>query len=124
MNNFVSIKTFDLLARIGLASVFVIAIPVKITKFSTVLSSIVARGIPAPLASFLLVMAIICLSAGSYFLVFGKKETLGASLLLLFLVPTTIIFHLYPFQSTAVFMNIGLIGGLVLTITRSGNYNS
>tara|TARA_B100001250_G_C19545742_1_gene676704 strand:+ start:253 stop:627 length:375 start_codon:yes stop_codon:yes gene_type:complete len=124
MQNYLSTKTFDLLARIGLASVFVIAVPVKITKFSNVVSSIVSRGIPMPLATLLLIIAIICLVVGSYFLVFGKNETLGASLLLLFLVPTTIIFHLFPFQSTAVFMNLGLIGGLILMITRSVKYNT
>ena len=111
-------RSVDLLGRILLATVFVIAIPVKIFKFSAVVDAIVERGIPVPIAFLSLIVAIVCLICGSALLIFGDNQRLGASLLLAFLVPTTIVFHLFPFQSRAVFMNLGLIGGLVIALSR------
>ncbi len=111
-------KSIDVIGRICLAAVFVIAIPVKITKFSSVVEAIAGRGIPEPLAAFLLLCAISCVIAGSALLIFSKDQKIGASLLLIFLIPTTIIFHIFPFQPKAVFMNLGLIGGLTIALTR------
>ena len=111
-------KSVDFLGRLCLSAVFVVAVPSKIIKFSSVVSSISEKGIPEPLAPFLLLAAIACLIVGSVLLIFGKNQKLGASLLLIFLVPTTIIFHAFPFQPKALFMNLGLIGGLSLTLTR------
>ncbi len=116
--NHTIIKLVDIAARVCLAAVFVIAVPVKITKFSSVIKAISARGIPEPLSVILLVAAIGLIVVGSLLLVFGRKQRLGASLLLIFLVPTTIVFHVVPFHTTAVFMNLGLIGGLTLALTR------
>ena len=118
MNQSYVLKSVDVIGRVCLASVFVIAVPIKITKFSSVVEAIIGRGIPEPLAALLLVAAIACLVVGSLLLVFGKHQKLGAALLLIFLVPTTMIFHLFPFQSKAVFMNLGVIGGLILAINR------
>ena len=55
---------------------------------------------------------------GSILLVFGADTTLGASLLLVFLVPTTLIFHTFPVDA-GFFMNLALIGALILAITRA-----
>ena len=118
MNQKLVRRSVDLIGRFCLAAVFVIAVPVKITKFSSVVGAIVSRGIPEPLSVLLLVAAIACLVVGPVLLLIGKKQKIGAALLLTFLVPTTIIFHLFPFQSQAVFMNLGLIGGLTLALTR------
>ena len=46
------------------------------------------------------------------------RTVLGASLLLLFLVPTTLIFHTFPVDSGFA-MNLALIGALILAITRA-----
>ncbi len=118
MNNKVLTKSIDFIARACLASVFVRAIPGKITDFSSVVATIAAKGIPEPLAFVLLIAAIACLLLGSIFMLFGRNQQLGAALLLIFLVPTTMIFHLFPFQAGAIFMNLGLIGGLTLVVTR------
>ncbi|HGY5535108.1 MAG TPA: DoxX family protein [Prochlorococcus sp.] len=112
-------KSIDFIARVCLSAVFIVAIPPKIINFSSGVDAIARRGIPQPLALFLLVAAIACLVVGSALLIFGKNQILGASLLLIFIVPTTIIFHLFPFQAKAVFMNLGLIGGLILALTRT-----
>ena len=119
MDQLFSRKTIDLIGRICLAAVFVNAVPVKITKFSSVVETISSRGIPDLLSPILLFAAILCLIAGSFSFIFLEKQKVGASLLLIFIVPTTIIFHLFPFQPQAVILNLGLIGGLILSLTRS-----
>ena len=111
-------KLFDFLGRVLMAAVFVNALPAKFTNFAETAGFIASKGIPEPLASVLLVAAIVVLIVGSILLVFGSNTVLGASLLLLFLVPTTLIFHTFPVDASFV-MNLALIGGLILTLTRS-----
>ena len=58
--------------------------------------------------------SIIGLIFGSGLFIFGENQKIGSVFLLLFLIPTTIIFDLFPFHQRAVLMNIGLIGGLII----------
>ena len=111
-------KLFDFLGRVLMAAVFVNALPAKLTDFAGTSAYIASKGIPVGLASVLLVGAIVALIAGTILLVFGADTTLGASLLLVFLVPTTLIFHTFPVDG-GFFMNLALIGGLLLAITRA-----
>ena len=113
--------SFDFLGRLFLATTFAIAIPPKILEFNSVVNSITNKGIPQPLSQILLIGAITLLISGVGYLLFGKNQKIGPTLLLIFLVPTTLIMHFFPFQSLAVFMNIGLIGGLILALTRVQN---
>ena len=114
-----SAKNFlDFIARVAISSIFISAIPGKLTGFSKTVEYISSKGIPEPIASILLVGAIICLILGSGFFIFGEDQKIGAIFLLLFLIPTTIIFHVFPFQQRAVFINLGLIGGLLITALR------
>ena len=113
------IKTFfDFFARVAISSIFISAIPSKITSFAKTVEYISSQGIPHPIASILLVGAIICLTLGSGFFIFGGNQKIGSAFLLLFLIPTTIIFHVFPFHQRAVLMNLGLIGGLLITALR------
>jgi len=113
------IKTFfDFFARVAISSIFISAIPGKITGFATTVEYISSQGIPDPIASIFLVGAIICLTLGSGFFIFGDNQKIGSVFLLLFLIPTTIIFHVFPFHQRAVLMNLGLIGGLLITALR------
>ena len=111
-------KLFDFLGRVLIAFLFAQAVPGKVAGFPSTVEFIVSRGIPEPLAAFLLGAAIAVLIAGSISFVFAPNTRLGASLLLLFLVPTTLIFHTFPVDAGLV-RNLALIGGLVLAITRS-----
>ena len=112
-------KTFlDFIARLALSSIFIYAIPGKITGFVKTVEYISSKGIPNQISSILLVGAIICLTLGSGFFIFGEDQKIGAIFLLLFLLPTTIIFHVFPFHQRAVFMNLGLVGGLLITALR------
>lgn len=110
--------TLDFISRLAISSIFVSSIPAKITGFSKTAQYISSKGIPETFSSILLVGAILCLTLGSGFFVFGGNQKLGAALLLLFIIPTTFIFHVFPFHQKAVLMNIGLMGGLVITAIR------
>ena len=112
-------RVLDFLGRVFIAAVFVNALPGKFTDFAGNAARIASKGIPEPLANVLLFAAILVLIAGSILLVFGADTILGASLLLVFLVPTTLVFYASPFQAVPFLMNLALIGGLILAITRS-----
>ena len=114
-----SIRYFlDFFSRVSISAIFISAIPGKINGFEKTVEYISSKGIPDPIASVLLVGAIICLILGSGFFIFGGNQKIGALFLLLFLIPTTIIFHVFPFHQRAVLMNLGLIGGLIITALR------
>ncbi len=114
-----NMKVFlDFFARLAISLIFVSAIPGKVTEFEKTVEYISSKGIPDPFSSILLIGAIICLSLGSVFFIFGGNQKIGAFFLLLFLIPTTIIFHMFPFHQRAVFMNLGLIGGILISTLR------
>ena len=111
-------KLFDFLGRAFIAFLFAQAVPGKVAGFPSTVEFIVSRGIPEPLAAFLLGAAIMVLIAGSISFVFAPNTRVGASLLLLFLVPTTLIFHTFPIDAGLV-RNLAVIGALILAVTRS-----
>ena len=113
------IKSFlDFVSRVSISAIFISAIPGKINGFQRTVEYISSKGIPDPISSILLVGAIICLILGSGFFIFGEDQKIGSVFLLLFLIPTTLIFHLFPFHERAFFMNLGLIGGLIIAALR------
>ena len=111
-------SVLDFLSRLAISAIFISAIPGKINGFNKTVEYISSKGIPDPISSILLVGAIICLILGSGFFIFGENQKIGSVFLLLFLIPTTIIFHVFPFHQRAVFINLGLMGGLVITALR------
>ena len=112
-------KSRNLIGRILISAIFIYAIPGKILNFERTVDVIISKNIPPFIAPFLLISAILCLILGSILFISGIKQRLGASLLLIFIVPTTFIFHLFPFQLKAVLMNVGLIGGLILGLNKT-----
>ena len=114
-----NMKSFlDFFSRVSISAIFISAIPSKINGFEQTVEYISSKGIPDPISSILLVGAIICLILGSGFFIFGRNQKIGSVFLLLFLIPTTIIFHVFPFHQRAVFTNLGLIGALIITAIR------
>ena len=109
---------FDFISRVAFTSIFLSAIPGKITGFDKTVEYIASKGITYPIASILLVAALICLTLGSGFFIFGGNQKIGVAFLLLFLIPTTIIFHLFPFHQRAFLTNLSLTGGLLITALR------
>ena len=108
----------DFFSRLAISAIFISAIPRKIIGFGRTVDYITSKGIPDPIASVLLIGAIICLILGSGFFIFGENQKIGSTFLLLFLIPTTIIFHVFPFHQRAVFINLVLIGGLIIAAIR------
>ena len=114
-----SIKSFlDFISRVSISAIFISAIPSKVNDFERTVEYISSKGIPNSISSILLVGAIICLILGSGFFIFGENQKIGSIFLLLFLIPTTIIFHIFPFHQKAVLINLGLMGGLIITALR------
>ena len=111
--------SLNFLGRLLLSAIFINAIPGKITNFSAQAQYITSRGFPEPISSLLLLAAIILLITGCVLLIFTKRIKLACSLLLIFLIPTTIVFHLVPFQYLAVARNLSLAGGLLIAIDQS-----
>ena len=112
-------RALDRLGRICIAALFVNALPGKMSNFSGTAAFIASKGIPEPLASALLIGAIVVLIVGSVLLVFWNNTIHGASLILIFLVPTTLIFHTNPLDLLHLFPNLAVIGALILAMTRS-----
>ncbi len=118
-----NLASFEFIGRILFTTTFLVAIPPKIFKFEKVVDAIVYQGVPQSIAPFLLVSAIICILIGSLFFLIGKARY-GSLLLLLFLIPTTLIFHIFPLDSQAFFMNLGLIGALIIFFNNLDNNKS
>ena len=98
-----AIKSFlDFFSRVSISAIFISSVPGKLNDFEKTIDYISAKGIPDPFASVLLVGAIICLILGSGFFIFGANQKIGSVFLLIFLIPTTMIFHVFPFHEKAV----------------------
>ncbi len=106
-------KTKNLIGRILISAIFIYAAHGKIRNFEKTFEVIVKNNIPPTFATFLFLLAIIYLVFGSLHFISGYKQKSGAYLLLIFIVPTTLIFHFSPFQIKATLMNAALIGGLL-----------
>ena len=103
------------IARVLLCLVFIQAVIGKLTGFAGVGGMIAAKGLP--LAPVLLVAAVALMAVGSALVISGWKVRLGVVLLLMFLVPTTLLFHgdvSSAEERIQLFKNLAIIGGLLL----------
>tara|TARA_B100000700_G_scaffold207510_1_gene228005 strand:- start:5 stop:406 length:402 start_codon:yes stop_codon:yes gene_type:complete len=117
-------QTRNLIGRTLISAIFIYAIPGKIINFEQTVAVISNKNINPTIAAFLLVLAIICLIFGSILFITGFRQKLGAYLLLIFIVPTTFIFHFSPFQIKSLLMNAGLFVGLVIGLNNVKKDNS
>jgi putative oxidoreductase len=84
-------RLVDGIARVLLGLIFLHALLGKLTGFGAVAEKISEKGLPfAPL---LLAAAVVLLAVGSVLVVTGWRSRIGAILLLIFLIPTSFIFH-------------------------------
>ena len=97
--NFEQIK--NLIGRILISAIFIYAIPAKIVNFERTVEVITSKNLPHFIAPSLLLYAILCLVFESILFITGFNQRLGASLLLIFIIPTTFLFHFFPFQARA-----------------------
>jgi putative oxidoreductase len=109
----------DGIARVLLCLVFVNALIGKFTGFQAVTAAIAAKGLP--LAPVLLAAAMALMGVGSLLVISGWHARLGAAGLLLFLVPTSLLFHgelADPQERIQLLKNLSIMGGLLLVIDR------
>ena len=107
------------IARVLLCLVFIQAVISKLKGFAGVASAMASKGLP--LATVLLVIAMALMAVGSALVICGWRARLGAILLLVFLVPTSAIFHGDVSDSTEriqLFKNLAILGGLLLVIDQ------
>ena len=79
-----------------------------------------------PLNTFILIGAILLLLVGSITIVLGYFTRAGAILLLVFLIPTTLIFHGAddPGQKIQFMKNVSMFGGLLILLSAgAGRYS-
>ncbi|HEY9845467.1 MAG TPA: DoxX family protein [Candidatus Caenarcaniphilales bacterium] len=104
-----------LLARIFLAAIFMRSGLGKLLDPAGTQQQMAAAGIP--LTGLLLVGSIIFELVGGLAVLLGYKARIGAIALILFLIPTTLIFHTNfsePMQINQFLKNLGIMGGLLL----------
>ena len=109
-------KYLPLVARIALALIFLTSSIKHALGFSGFVDMI---GQTLPLAPLLAIGTIAFQILGSLSLIFGYKVNIGATLLILFLIPATLIYHnpiIDGSELTSFLKNLGLIGGLLLVI--------
>jgi putative oxidoreductase len=109
------------IARVLLCLVFVYSLVGKLTGFAGPAAAIAAKGLP--LAPVVLVAAIVLMAAGSALVISGWRSRLGAVLLLLFLVPTTMLFHgdvADAGERIQLLKNLAIAGGLLLLAEQDG----
>ncbi len=107
------------IARVLLCLVFIQSLIGKLTGFDGPAAAIAARGLP--LAPALLVMAMALMAVGSALVISGWKARLGAVLLLVFLVPTSVLFHgevTDPGERIQLLKNLAIVGGLLLVVDQ------
>jgi putative oxidoreductase len=105
---------FLLLARIFLVLIFLMAGISKITDFAGSQQYMMAYGMP--MAGFLLVVATIIEVVGSLMIIIGYKTKWVALIWVIYLIPTTLIFHTHfsdMVQMVMFWKNLGLMGGLL-----------
>lgn len=106
-----------LAARVFLSIIFLKAGISHITGFSGFQQTIASQGVPLPALT--AVGTIVFLLVGGALLLLGFKTRIGAILLIIFLIPTTLLFHNFiadPSETNAFLKNLGLIGGLLMVI--------
>tara|TARA_Y100001933_G_C18937365_1_gene537979 strand:+ start:178 stop:549 length:372 start_codon:yes stop_codon:yes gene_type:complete len=110
--------TIDFLSRVLISAIFFSALPSMFNDFKSLVGVISKKGIPDFIAPILLIMAIVFLILGLGFFIFSKEKNIGAILLLVFLIPTTLIFHISPLQENLLMRNMTIVGALSLSIIR------
>ena len=114
------LKSFGILiGRILLVLIFLRSGIGKIEDFGGTAQYMASHGI-APYTNFFLVGAIFFELVGSITVIFGYFARFGTILLLLFLIPTTLIFHdmfVDPKMWIEFMKNVGIFGGLLVLLS-------
>jgi len=110
-----------LASRILLSSIFLVSGAKKIFAFQATQGYMASFGMQ--MTGVFLVLAILFEIGGGLFLLFGYYPRLGALALILFLIPTTLVFHRNfadPAQVSQFLKNVAILGGLSAILTAGG----
>jgi putative oxidoreductase len=110
-------KYLPLTARVCLCLIFLKAGISHLLDFNNTVLMITNKGLP--IANILLIFTILFQLLGALSLLLGYQVKIGSILLILFLIPTTLVFHnpiADPNEINDFLKNIGLIGGLLMVI--------
>ncbi len=120
-------RLLPLFARSFLSAIFIYSGIAHCFNFAGIQQAIASKGLPSTLGMVLAVGAIVLLLGGGLSVLLGLKARWGAMALLLFLVPTTLMFHLditQKMEQIQFLKNVGLMGGLLfLAQTGPGRYS-
>jgi putative oxidoreductase len=108
------------LGRILLSAIFLVAGYRMTTDFSGTVESLAAKNIP--FTEVLAVGAVGLQIVGGLMVATGYRPRLGAVLLLIFLIPTTVLFHppAFPAEMMPFLKNLAVMGGLLVVIGATG----
>jgi putative oxidoreductase len=116
------LKSFaTLVGRILLVLIFLQSGIEKIANFQGTAQYMASYGMPY--TNYFLVAAIFVELIGSITVILGFSTRLGATLLLVFLIPTTLIFHTNfsdPNQQIHFMKNVSMFGGCLLLLSLGG----
>lgn len=106
--------------RFLIAIIFLVSAFRKTTSFNATVERMAAKGIP--FTEITAVGAIAFEVLGGLMLATGFQPRLGALLLILFLIPTTVLFHPVtdPGQFTQFLKNVAILGGLCVVAAADG----
>jgi putative oxidoreductase len=111
----------NLIGRILLVIIFVQSGVGKIGNFTGTVQMMASQGMP--FAQFFLIGAIFFELIGSLAVILGYFTRFGALLLILFLIPTTLIFHNIwadPKMMIHFMKNVSMFGGLLVLLSSGG----
>ena len=107
------------IARVLLCLVFINAVIGKFAGFTDTADAIAAKGLP--MAAALVVGSMLLMAAGSALVISGWRSRLGAALLLIFLIPTTLLFHGNAGDAAEriqLLKNLSIMAGLLFVIEQ------
>jgi len=108
----------SLIGRILLVLIFFQSGIGKIGNFEGTAKYMASRGMPLP--TFFLIGAIFFELVGTITVITGYFTRLGALLLIIFLIPTTLVFHTHfadPMQKIHFMKNVSMLGGCLILLT-------
>jgi putative oxidoreductase len=117
-------ETLSLVGRVLLAAIFVTSGLAKIPGWDQTLVYMASQGMPAP--ALFLFPTIFIEVLGGLSILLGIKTRIGASILFLYLIPVTLVFHSFwlfggierQVQMVNFLKNLAIMGGLAILSTR------
>lgn len=114
------VRLTTLIARVCLALIFFVSAAGKMADYGGTVGHMTSLGVP--MAKLLLAGALVFEIAGGLMMLFGWRARFGALLLVLFLIPTTLVYHGFwgytgverTAQMLQFLKNLAIIGGLLM----------